>query len=87
MVLGRILGVLYSLNQHVWISLIVSRRQRYFEHDKQCQGGLFFLMNAEQSGKDVPQRIDTGRRVTINKETISLFGSINFGGFEEATVL
>jgi len=44
-------------------------------------------MNAEQSRKDVPQRTDTGKRVTINKETISLFGSINFGGFEEATVL
>lgn len=78
--------MLYSLKQHVWVSLIVSRRQRYFEHDKDCQGG-FFSINAEQSGKGVSQRIDTGRRVTINKETISLFGSINSGGFEETTSL
>lgn len=44
-------------------------------------------MCAEQSRKDVLQKNDAAKVVAVNKETISLFGSINSGGLEETTSL
>lgn len=59
--------MLYSLKLHVWVSLIVYRRQRHFERDKGLQK-MFFVCVQNKAGKMFYKRIVQQKELRSTKK-------------------